>query len=60
MADLLTLIGIPDGLSIAGGQFEVKRAVQRSVVPARYTPSEWSVNLTLLDYVRVADKTSGM
>jgi hypothetical protein len=59
MADLLTLIGIPDGLS-SGGQFEVKRAVQRSVVPARYTPSEWSVNLTLLDYVRVADKTSGM
>jgi hypothetical protein len=55
MADLLTLIGIPDGLSIAGGQFEVKRAVQRSVVPARYTPSEWLVNLTLLDYVRVAD-----
>jgi|HubBroStandDraft_1064217.scaffolds.fasta_scaffold736028_1 hypothetical protein len=44
MADLLTLIGIPDGLTISGGRFEVKRAVQRSAVLARYTPSEWSAN----------------
>ena len=43
----LTLIGIPEGLSISGGQFEVKRAVQRSTVPAGHTPSEWSANRKL-------------
>jgi len=38
----LILIGIPDGLSISGGHFEAKRAVQKSAVTVGHTPSKWS------------------
>jgi len=47
----LILIDIPSGLSISGGQFEVKRAVPRRAIPAGHTPSAWSaIRKLLLDW----------